>query len=126
MASAYQWVKSNGGITTDAAYPYKSGSSGSAGSCKTSGYSNDPNTAPSGYANVQPTVTALQKALLQQPISIGIDASSSAFQNYASGVISTNCGQTINHGVLLVGYGTANGVKYWKVQLAVFFHILRM
>merc|ERR1712144_99218 len=38
------------------------------------------------------------------------------FQLYKDGILTKACGSTLDHGVLLVGYGTENGVDYWKVK----------
>jgi len=62
------------------------------------------------------SVSALQSAVAQQPVSVAIEADQSAFQFYSSGVLTSGCGQTLDHGVLVVGYGTLNGVDYWKVK----------
>jgi cathepsin F len=49
------------------------------------------------------------------PISAALDAS--LLQNYRSGIYNPkNCSTKVNHGVTLVGYGTANGVDYWIVK----------
>lgn len=117
MDNAFTWVKKNGGITTESAYPYTSGTTGSSGSCKTSGYSNNANVAPKSFTDVQPrSVDALMSAVAQQPVSIAIQANQLAFQMYSGGVLTGSCGRNLDHGVLVAGYGTENGVDYWLVK----------
>ena len=64
---------------------------------------------------------ALKEAVSISPVSIAIEADKSVFQSYSSGVITgTRCGTSLDHGVLIVGYGeeTVSGksVKYWLVK----------
>ena len=60
---------------------------------------------------------SLKGAVAQQPVAVAISADSRIFQSYSSGVItSTSCYTTLNHGVLVVGYGTENGLDYWEVK----------
>ncbi|KAF9597994.1 hypothetical protein IFM89_023479 [Coptis chinensis] len=61
---------------------------------------------------------ALLKTLANQPISVAIDASGSAFQFYKDGVLKGECGIRLDHGVTVVGYGTNsnNGIKYLLVK----------
>jgi len=43
---------------------------------------------------------------MEQPLAVALNASSSAFQFYSSGVVreSDNCGTRLNHAVVVVGY----------------------
>jgi KDEL-tailed cysteine endopeptidase len=119
MDDAFTFVKNNGGITTEDAYPYVSGSDGKSGTCVTSGYTNVAEVAPQSYTDVTPNnVQALMAAVAQQPVSIAIQANQIAFQFYSNGVLTGRCGQNLDHGVLLVGYGTddSTGLEYWKVK----------
>lgn len=59
---------------------------------------------------------ALMSAVVQQPVSVGIDADADIFMQYKSGVIKGSCGLQIDHAVLVVGYGTDNGVDYYLVK----------
>jgi C1A family cysteine protease len=71
------------------------------------------------YTKVTPdSVTALQSAVAQQPVSVSIEADTVYFQSYQSGILTdaAACGTTIDHAVLAVGYGTSNGTNYWIVK----------
>ena len=115
MDAAFDWVKSNGGLATEASYPYTSGA-GATGTCNTA-VSNNAGVAPTGYHDVQQgSVSALMSAVAQQPVSVAIQADQAAFKAYSGGVLTGTCGQQLDHGVLAVGYGTLNGVDYWKVK----------
>ena len=58
----------------------------------------------------------LKAAVAQQPVSVAVEADQSSWQLYKGGIISSDCGQALDHGVLAVGYGTENGVDYWLVK----------
>ncbi|KAK7232786.1 cysteine-type peptidase [Aureococcus anophagefferens] len=60
---------------------------------------------------------AMLSALQQRPLSILIDAEDCNFQSYRGGIIDNyQCGSRQDHARVLVGYGTENGVDYWKVK----------
>jgi len=115
MDTAFEWVMSNKGLATEEDYPYTSGT-GTNAKCIT-GKPQDKNVTPSGYVDVTPgSVKDLMSAVAQQPVSIAIQANQKAFQSYSSGVLTGRCGQKLDHGVLVVGYGTSSGTDYWKVK----------
>jgi cathepsin L len=59
----------------------------------------------------------LKEAVALGPVSIAIEADTTVFQFYTSGVInSSKCGTNLDHGVLIVGYGVENGTPYWLVK----------
>jgi C1A family cysteine protease len=59
----------------------------------------------------------LMAAVAQQPVSVAIEADTAVFQLYNGGILdSPKCGTNLDHGVLVVGYGTDNGVDYWTVK----------
>jgi len=114
MDHAFGWVKKNG-ICSEDDYPYTA-ASGKSGKCHT------PKCKPAvtieGFVDVPHNdEKALQAAVAQQPVSVAIEADKSVFQLYKSGIISSRkCGKSLDHGVLVVGYGTDNGKDYWKVK----------
>lgn len=59
----------------------------------------------------------LRAALMKSPVSIAIEADQFAFQGYSTGVITSGCGDKLDHGVLAVGYGTTDdGQAYFIVK----------
>jgi len=117
MDNAFSWVKKNGGICLETEYPYVSGTTKTSGTCSESKCVKNANVAPISYTDVQTNSdAALMSALNQQPVSVAIEADQTAFQLYKSGVFTAACGTNLDHGVLAVGYGTLNGVDYYKVK----------
>ncbi|KAL0426828.1 UNVERIFIED_CONTAM: Senescence-specific cysteine protease SAG39 [Sesamum latifolium] len=113
MDNAFEFIISNGGITTESNYPYE----GVDGTCNTKKESSDA-AKITGYEDVPAnSESALLKAVANQPVSVAIDASGSDFQFYSSGVFTGQCGTELDHGVTAVGYGkTSDGTKYWLVK----------
>ena len=117
MDNAFSWTKTNGGLCTEAGYPYTSGTTGQKGSCTTTCTKNT-GVAPKSFTDIaKNSDSALMTALAQQPVSIAIQANQPAFQSYKSGVLTGTCGSNLDHGVLAVGYGTwTDGTDYYKVK----------
>ena len=59
---------------------------------------------------------ARKSALVQQQISVAIEAGQSSFQLYSSGVLTSSCGSRLNRGVHSVGYGSDADTNDWKVK----------
>lgn len=112
MDYAFQYAMANG-LTTEAAYPY---TATGPNACKAKGL--PVAVKATGFTDV-PTNSqlALMTAVVQQPVAVAIEADENAFQFYSSGVLTKPCGTNLDHGVLLVGYGTdATGLDYYKVK----------
>lgn len=116
MEPTLQWIGKNEGICTEADYPYFSGTTGSAGKCQKT-CSKVSGSAVVKTVEVAPNSdSAMMAALAQQPVSVAIEADQPAFQLYKSGVFTAPCGTNLDHGVLLVGYGTMNGLDYYIMK----------
>ena len=114
---AFKYIRDNGGIDTEKSYPYeeKQGKK-----CRYS--TNSTGTNCTGYIKVkQYNEDALVNATASVgPISVSIDASRNSFTQYSSGVYyEPMCSEdldSLDHAVLVVGYGTENGQDYWLVK----------
>ena len=109
MGDAFSYIRENG-ICKESDYKYTA-SDGKCKKCSTV-------TKVDSFVDVTPNSESdLLKAVSQQPVSVAIEADTSVFQFYSSGVMdSTSCGTNLDHGVLVVGWGELNGKKYWKVK----------
>ncbi len=58
----------------------------------------------------------MKTAIVNQPVSVGIQANQLIFQFYQKGVIKRFCGATLDHGVLVVGYDTSQGPEAFIVK----------
>lgn len=108
MNQAFQFVIDNG-IETEAQYPYKAVDQkckSKVGDFKVSKFTNVP---------VKSTA-ALAAACDVQPVSVAIEADE--IMDYDSGIFKDkNCGDALDHGVLLVGYVTSDPEgEYWIVK----------
>jgi len=114
MDQAFEYIIQNGGIDTEASYPYTA---------------TGPNQCQYNAANRGATLrsyndvssgdeNALLNAVYLTPTSVAIDASQQSFQFYNGGVYSDpNCSSTqLDHGVLAIGFGDYQGTAYWLVK----------
>jgi cathepsin L len=110
MDNAFKYIEKYG-IEAEATYPYTARD----GTCKYDA-SKTEGTVKS-YQDVAPGNPAqLKAALAISPVSVAIEADQIAFQGYTGGVITKGCGQSLDHGVLAVGFGTENGQDYFLVK----------
>ena len=102
------------GMCSESSYAYTSGDTKTGGTCQIC----------AGVVKVSKCYdvktmdqVALKEAVSTRPVAIAIEADTKYFQSYSSGVLtSTTCGISLDHGVLIVGYGEENGQKYWLVK----------
>merc|ERR1712046_226361 len=71
------------------------------------------NSGVTGYKDAS-GASALQSALQTGPVSVAVEADQSSFQRYSSGVLSSGCGTSLDHGVLAAGLNTGSG--YYLVK----------
>jgi cathepsin L len=111
MDDAFEYVAAKG-VELESTYPYTAEDGSCAYKSASTVFKNAGHTdVPANNNN------ALAVAVASHPVSIGIEADSSAFQLYNGGVFNdASCGTTIDHGVLIVGYGTASSQDYWIVK----------
>ncbi|XP_059376420.1 procathepsin L-like isoform X2 [Carassius carassius] len=114
MDQTFLYIEVNGGLDTEESYPYEAidnqcrfNPSNVGATCR-------------GYVDVTSgDESALQEAVATiGPVSVGIDAGHITFQLYKSGIYDEpECSSYfINHGVLVVGYGSSSGEDYWIVK----------
>ncbi|KAG5543121.1 hypothetical protein RHGRI_016016 [Rhododendron griersonianum] len=115
MDYAYQFVVKNHGIDTEEDYPFQGGGK----SCNKEKLKRHVVTIDS-YIDVPPSNgQLLLQAVATQPVSVGICGSERAFQLYSKvgvGIFNGPCSTSLDHAVLIVGYGSENGVDYWIVK----------
>jgi cathepsin L len=113
---AWNYAKTNP-VESEANYPYTSGSTGKTGSCT---YDSAKGIGKvSSWTKCGTTIDAMKTCVAQQPNSVSIDAATTYFQSYSTGVLTnaSACGTSLDHAVEIVGYGTdASGTAYWNVR----------
>lgn len=116
MDYAFQYIKENHGLDTEASYPYKAKMQRKCGFKRANVGAED-----TGFVDIASgDEDALKVAVATVgPISVAIDAGHNSFQLYKTGVYyEKDCSpEQLDHGVLIVGYGTdpTHG-DYWIVK----------
>jgi len=113
MDNAFEYVEENHGLDTEADYPYEMADD----SCKHRKERKHVSTIQ-GFYDINPNdEQAIARAVLIGAVSVAIEADQSTFMHYRSGVYTAKCGTALDHGVLIVGYGTSDeGLDYWIVK----------
>ncbi|XP_044745653.1 uncharacterized protein LOC123307422 [Coccinella septempunctata] len=109
VTGAFEYVRENG-ITTEASYPY----TGVQGTCKAP----KPVLYATGFVRVPPSENDILNAVGSVgPVSAAI-VSTDNLSSYKGGILDDAlcAGQQINHGVLIVGYGSENGKDFWILK----------
>nr|CAI46305.1 silicatein alpha [Suberites domuncula] len=114
MYDAFLYVIANEGVDQDSAYPFV----GKQSSCNYN--SKYKGTSMSGMVSIKSgSESDLQAAVSNVgPVSVAIDGANSAFRFYYSGVYdSSRCSSSsLNHAMVVTGYGSYNGKKYWLAK----------
>ncbi|NWI51632.1 CATL2 protein, partial [Calyptomena viridis] len=115
---AFQYVHDNGGLNSERVYPYMG--------TDTSDCRYNPQDKAANCSGFEVVARGSEEALEQAvatvgPVSVAVDARSTHFQFYKSGIFSCMFGgQSVNHAMLAVGYGTArmggHNSSYWILK----------
>ncbi|KFK39254.1 hypothetical protein AALP_AA3G220300 [Arabis alpina] len=114
MNYAFEFIMKIGGVETDEDYPY---TATDGIFCNADKNNKTRVVTIDGYEDVpRDDEKSVKKAVAHQPVSVAIEASGQAFQLYKSGVLTGTCGISLDHGVVVVGYGSSNGEDYWIIR----------
>jgi len=107
MDDAFEYIIKNNGLGSESSYPYTARD----GKCKQVSSV----ATVSKYTDVKKNdETGLMTAVNIEPVSVAVDAAT--WQFYKKGVMTGLCGKQLDHGVLLIGYGTEAPNDYWLVK----------
>jgi C1A family cysteine protease len=116
MTLGYQYYAKSGIYETEHYGPYTARD----GTCKATASEADiPASRFKDFTVVPQGAEALTAASAAHVVAVALDASSSAFQFYTSGVVTaSSCTKNLNHAVLLVGYGTdsSSNLDYYTIR----------
>ncbi|DBA05153.1 TPA: hypothetical protein N0F65_005003 [Lagenidium giganteum] len=105
------------GICTQAEYPYTSGVTQESGEClRQQNHCTPVQTGISGSVRLDNNDNAMMSWLGVQPVSVALAGGNPAWRTYRSGVITSCPSNRIDHVVLVVGYGSLDGVDHYKIK----------
>ena len=114
-SQAFEYIKYNGGLDTEEAYPYTAAN----GVCKFSTENVGVKVADSVNISLGAEDELKHAVGLVRPVSVAFEVVK-GFRFYKSGVYTSDaCGSTsmdVNHAVVAVGYGVEDGVPYWLIK----------
>ncbi|XP_047381022.1 procathepsin L [Sciurus carolinensis] len=117
MDFSFQYIKDNGGLDSEASYPYEAQN----WSCRYNPQNSVANDL--GFVDIPEDEQALMKAVATVgPISVAVDAEHDSFKFYKGGIYyNPHCSNTsLSHAVLVVGYGfegaESDNNKYWLIK----------
>jgi cathepsin F len=112
--NAYNYVIKNGGIDTEDSYPYTAEDDTCAFKANSVGAK------ISNWTFISKDEDQAQAYLVEHgPLAVAVDAT--IWQFYFGGVITVGCGTSLDHGVLIVGYGNETDIwgqqiTYWTIK----------
>ena len=113
----WSYITANGGLTSESCYPYTSGVTTKTGTCQKTC---KPVSGTKVLSQVKVTPYSdsnMLNALYLNPVSVAIEADTKVFQLYKSGIFSdTGCGTTLDHAVVLVGWGSELDSDYYILR----------
>ncbi|OIW19353.1 hypothetical protein TanjilG_03487 [Lupinus angustifolius] len=114
-SQAFEYIKYNGGLDTDEAYPYI----GANGLCRFSAENVGVRVLDSVNITLGSEDELKHAVAFTRPVSVAFQVVN-GFRSYTKGVYTSDtCGNTpldVNHAVLAVGYGVEDGVPYWLIK----------
>lgn len=110
----FDYIKENGGISSTQAYPYEA----KAGNCRKFHKEKvEINFKGYGIVNAHDDDALMQAIIKFGPIMISVETDHESFMFYSSGIyFEEKCSDEINHGALVVGFGSENNNDYWIVK----------
>ena len=110
----YDFIKENGGISDTLDYPYEA----KRGKCRRNEKSKiEINIKGYGFVTSEEDDVLMEAIIKFGPIMISIDTDHESFMLYSSGIyFEEKCTTEINHGALLIGFGSEDGNDFWIVK----------